>query len=624
MNSKRLLVCGILSSLLYTAMTVFVPMRYEGYSSASQTISELSAIGAPTRPLWVLLGLAYTLLVVAFGWGVRAWDRRNRPLRVVGSLLVAYGVIGLAWPPMHRRGAETTLTDTMHIVFTIVTVLLMLLAIGFGSAAFGKRFRLYSLATLVVLVAFGALTGVDAPRVAANLPTPRIGLWERINIGVFLLWVVALAITLLRARETSSAAGFRRAERNAAGRGASTEVAVHGFARTGFEAVREAFVENFARRHELGAACCIYQHGEKVVDLWGGIRNRATGEPWEKDTMVLVFSATKGLAAMAMAVAHSRGWLDYEQPVCRYWPEFAQEGKAKVTVRQLLSHQAGLFAFGEKVDRSVVADLDRLAIVLARQRPAWEPGDRQAYHAITLGFFESELLRRVDPRHRSLGQFFQDEIASPLGLDFYIRLPESIPNSRLAVLEPRNPVRALLGLPFPLMLASMNPRSAIFRALLVNPGSWVSLDEERVYARNLEVPSGGGVGTARAMAGAYSVFATGGRDLGLRPETLQALTAPAIPSAHGFYDEGVKGEVEFSLGFMKTCPSWPFGHAGAFGAPGAGGSLGFADPGTGIAYAYVTNRMGGVTGDPRDLALRNAIPIHAGMASTPSPTLTAA
>ena len=158
------------------------------------------------------------------------------------------------------------------------------------------------------------------------------------------------------------------------------------------------------------------------------------------------------------------------------------------------------------------------------------------------------------------------------------------------------------------MLASMNPRSAIFRALMVNPGSRVSLDEERVYARNLEVPSGGGVGTARAIARAYSVFATGGRELGLRQETLQALSAPAIPSAHGFYDEGLKGEVQFSLGFMKTCPSWPFGHAGAFGAPGAGGSLGFADPQSGMAYAYVTNRMGGVTGDPRDLALRNAIP----------------
>lgn len=387
-----------------------------------------------------------------------------------------------------------------------------------------------------------------------------------------------------------------------------SQVAIHGFARAGFEAVREAFADNFSRRHELGAACCIYEQGEKVVDLWGGIRNRATGEAWEEDTMVLVFSATKGLAAMAMAVAHSRGWLDYEERVCRYWPEFAQEGKDKVTVRQLLSHHAGLFAFGEPVDKSVVADLDRLAVVLARQRPAWEPGSRQAYHAISLGFFEGELLRRVDPQHRTLGQFFHDEIASPLELDFYIRLPESIPTSRLAVIEKANPFKTLVHLPFPLMLASMNPRSAIYRALVVNPGTSLPLDEERVYARNLEVPSGGGVGTARAMARAYSVFATGGRELGLRQETLHALSAPAIPSEHGFYDEALKGEIQFSLGFMKTCPNWPFGHAGAFGAPGAGGSLGFADPQIGMAYAYVTNRMGTIDGDPRDLALRNAIP----------------
>ena len=169
------------------------------------------------------------------------------------------------------------------------------------------------------------------------------------------------------------------------------------------------------RRHELGGACCAYHRGEKVVDLWGGIRNKQTGEPWERDTMVIVHSATKGLAAMTLALAHSRGWLDYEERVCTYWPEFAQQGKERITVRQLLAHQAGLFALDEPVDRSVVADLDRLAVVLARQKPAWEPGTRQAYHAITLGFYEGELLRRVDPQHRSLGQFFQDEIASPLG-----------------------------------------------------------------------------------------------------------------------------------------------------------------------------------------------------------------
>jgi len=390
---------------------------------------------------------------------------------------------------------------------------------------------------------------------------------------------------------------------------------IHGFAGAGFEAVREAFSENFTRRHELGAACCIYRHGEKVVDLWGGIRNKATGEPWEEDTMVLVHSATKGLAAMTLALAHSRGWLDYDERVCTYWPEFAQQGKEQVTVRQLLAHQAGLFAFGEPVDKAVVADLDLLAVVLARQKPEWEPGSRQAYHAITLGFYEGELLRRVDPKHRSLGQFFQEEIASPLGLDFYIGLPEPIPDARLAVLD-TNLFTMLRGMPVPLMLAAMNPRSHIFRALMVNPGDRVYIDEARVYARNLEVPSGGGVGTARAMARAYSVFATGGRELGLRPETLEALRAPAIPSTNGFYDEALKGEVEYSLGFMKNCPNWRFGHAGAYGSPGAGGSLAYADPEAGLAYAYVTNRMRSVVDDPRDLALRRAIPPRPSQAGT--------
>jgi CubicO group peptidase (beta-lactamase class C family) len=145
-------------------------------------------------------------------------------------------------------------------------------------------------------------------------------------------------------------------------------------------------------------------HGAKVVDLWGGIRNTTTAEPWARDTMVIVCSATKGLAAMTLAIAHSRGWLDYDERVCAYWPQFAQHGKERVTVRQLLAHQAGLFALDQPIDRSVVADLDRLAVILARQKPAWEPGTRQAYHAITLGYYENELLRRVDPRHRSLGR----------------------------------------------------------------------------------------------------------------------------------------------------------------------------------------------------------------------------
>jgi CubicO group peptidase (beta-lactamase class C family) len=374
----------------------------------------------------------------------------------------------------------------------------------------------------------------------------------------------------------------------------------------GFESVRDAFAANFARRRELGGACCAYRAGANVVDLWGGIRNKQTGEPWEQDTMVIVYSATKGLAAMTLAIAHSRGWLDYEKRVCEYWPEFAQQGKERITVRQLLAHHAGLFAFDEPLDRDLVTDLDRLAIMLARQKPAWEPGSRQAYHGISLGFYEGEVLRRIDPQHRSLGQFFQDEIASPLGLDVYIRLPETIPVSRLATIARPRPIDMLLGFPPRLLLDTMSPRSKIVRALR---GSELPHDERHVYARNLEVPSGGAVGTAAAIAHAYSVFATGGHRLGLRQETLDLLAAPAIPSAHGFYDECMKADgVQFSLGFMKPGSAIKFGGARSFGSPGAGGAMGFADPDAGIGYAYVTSQMGTrLTGDPRDLALQDAL-----------------
>ena len=381
-------------------------------------------------------------------------------------------------------------------------------------------------------------------------------------------------------------------------------VSINGYVDPGFDAVRQVFKENFTRRRELGGACCAFFRGKKVVDLWGGIRNKKTGQPWERGTMVIIYSATKGLAAMTMALAHSRGWLDFERTVASYWPEFAQHGKDAITVRQLLAHQAGLFALDEPVTRELVSDLDRLAAVLARQKPSWPPGARQAYHGITLGFYESELLRRIDPRHRTLGQVFQDEIATPLGLDVYIRLPETIPDARLAVISRPGPLQMVTGLPLRFLLDAFNRRSNIARAL---DGSALPHDRDRIYARNLEVPSGGAVGTARAIARAYSAFARGG-ELGLMPETLTLLAAPATPSANGFFDECMKGDAKFSLGFMKPSSSIPFGSESSFGSPGAGGAMGFADPETGIGYGYVTSQMGTtLTGDPRDVALRDAI-----------------
>lgn len=199
---KVLLMCGTVSSLFYIALNIFVAMQYEGYNATSQTVSELSAIGTPTRSLWVFLVTVYTMLVIAFGWGVWKSAGQNRPLRIAGGLILAYAVIGLFWPPMHQREAlaagEKSLTDTLHIVFTMVTVPIMLLIIAFGAAALGKQFRLYSIVTIAVQLVFGVLTGLNSPQLEADLPTPWMGVWERISIGAYMLWVVVMGNILLQ------------------------------------------------------------------------------------------------------------------------------------------------------------------------------------------------------------------------------------------------------------------------------------------------------------------------------------------------------------------------------------------------------------------------------------------
>ena len=196
------LYCGIISSLLYAGMNIFIPMLYEGYSSFSQTVSELSAVDSPTRAIWVPFGIIYGLLVTAFGWGIRLSADQNRQLRIAGSLLMAYAIIGLFWPPMHQRevlaAGGGTITDTLHIAFTLVTIPLMILAMVFGAAYFRKQFRIYSFITIAVMVLFGAMTGLMSPDMEANQPTPWMGVWERISIGGMMLWNVVFAIMLLK------------------------------------------------------------------------------------------------------------------------------------------------------------------------------------------------------------------------------------------------------------------------------------------------------------------------------------------------------------------------------------------------------------------------------------------
>ena len=197
-TERSLLVCGILSSLWYFAVNIYVPLHYEGYNHKTFTVSELSAIDSPTRLLWVLIVLLYPLLFVSLGWGILKLANKNFPLRIMGSLIIVYSFFNMYWPPMHMRGNEATFTDTLHIVWSFITVLLMMIIMGFGAASFGKQFRIFTIVSMLVLVLFGALTSTEAPNIATNGPTPMIGIWERINIGVFMVWVIVLAIELLK------------------------------------------------------------------------------------------------------------------------------------------------------------------------------------------------------------------------------------------------------------------------------------------------------------------------------------------------------------------------------------------------------------------------------------------
>jgi CubicO group peptidase (beta-lactamase class C family) len=347
-----------------------------------------------------------------------------------------------------------------------------------------------------------------------------------------------------------------------------------------------------------------------VVDLWGGRREARGSDPWGEDTLVMVYSTSKGMAAIAVAVAHSRGLLDFDAPVARYWPEFAANGKDGITVRQLLSHQAGLCAVDEPLDAKTLADLDAVAAAIAPQRPAWKPGTRHGYHALSIGWYESELLRRADPQHRSLGRFFAEEVAAPLGLEFYFGLPRDVPPERVAPIKGFSRLAALAhfrSMP-PRMLAGFARRKSLTYRAFANPRMRGPADLDAPEYRALEFTAAAGVGQVRSIAKAYGELATGGRALGISAATMAELTGPARPPTGGIEDLVLRVPTAYAAGFMKPSEVWPFASPRAFGHPGAGGSFGFADPDAELGFAYAPNRLGHhLRDDPREKALRDAV-----------------
>jgi CubicO group peptidase (beta-lactamase class C family) len=387
---------------------------------------------------------------------------------------------------------------------------------------------------------------------------------------------------------------------------------VEGDVEVGFGSVADAFRQNLRAGTEVGAAVAVYRDGRKVVDLWGGLRDATTGDPWSKDTIVNVFSTTKGVASLAVAHAASRGLLDYDAAVADYWPEFAQAGKSEITIRQLLGHQAGLAAIKPPLSLADIADTATLSARIAAQAPAWPPGSRHGYHAFTLGWYESELIRHVDPRGRTIGRYFADEIAAPLDLDFFIGLPESVDRRRVARLKTfarRDFLLHMNTMP-PLFVAALFnkfslPARAFVVAAEISDLEAFNRDELRV----VEMPAANGTATARSIAKVYGAAATGAPELGLSQNVREELARPAVPPSKGLRDVIMHTDTSYSLGFGKPIPSYTFGSSGrAFGWPGAGGSFGFADPDTGVGFGYVMNKMGfHVHSDPREIALRQAL-----------------
>ena len=372
----------------------------------------------------------------------------------------------------------------------------------------------------------------------------------------------------------------------------------------GYERVADAFTRNFDAHGDVGAAFSLYVRGEVVVDLWGGVARADSATPWTRDTLQLVFSTTKGATAICAGILSGRGELDFDAPVATYWPEFAANGKSDISLRTVMSHQSGLPSVPGLSFTDVLAVAPAVE-ALAAATPLWEPGSAHGYHAVTYGWLVGEVVRRVTGM--TLGQFFAAEVAAPLGLDFWIGLPES-EESRVSHLVAAPPLAD------PAMAAlveeMMGPGTLIWRALTVdgamsNEGGmgWLDFNDRPLHAT--EMPAANGITDARSLARMYAATVSdvdGVRLLG--PATVKDMCAERSCGP----DRVLSVESRFGTGFMLDGTMTPMLGPSSFGHAGAGGSLGFADPDAGVGFGYVMNQMGNsIAGDPRTVTLIDAV-----------------
>jgi len=369
-----------------------------------------------------------------------------------------------------------------------------------------------------------------------------------------------------------------------------------GFTAPGYEAVRDAFENNFAQGLEVGASFSAYHRGEKVVDIWGGVADPETGRAWDEHTMAVVFSTTKGVTAICAHKLAQEGALDIDAPVAKYWPEFAQNGKDDLPVSYLLSHRAGLAWLDGALTPDEVWAWDPVIAMLEAQVPAWKPGTEHGYHAVTYGYLVGEVIKRITGV--SVGTYFRRELAEPLGLDFWIGLPAS-EESRVATLvggltpdtaEMDPDARAFID-------SIMGPETELGKALSMSGALSNDIFNTRDF-HAAEVPAAGGIGEARAIAKLYAACV--GPVDGIRVLTPEQVKLATVQQTEGPNRVIMGLDLQFGLGFFVPSSIVNVGGPNSFGHFGAGGSVGWADPDAEFAFGYVMNKMGlGLAGDTR-------------------------